>query len=310
MKVKYNGDTYTADFFDKLRIEYLKMILFLKRQKRRIKIMFTRQDLYLYLLITLFWSAFAVATFFLGGIYYANAETPYTIYNVLWELKSSYFSSVVLSLVISVYNRCHKYHDKIKVQHFIYTSTMDDFETILEEAVGKHLVYYRPLYCDACYRPTINYIKEKYKCGYVQVSMEMYVGLQRISDRLDKLGDQVGLGNVIFAGFSCVDEEMTLFQIDDAKKLVKKCMLQKCIDMNDFVALSRRLFFITNDIRTPWRRDFKNKMKILEVLNKYPENKMSERFYYNMFLNGCQLKFGEQKQDAIKVKPHKVVAVG
>ena len=55
---------------------------------------------------------------------------------------------------------------------------------------------------------------------------------------------------------------------------------------------------------------FKNKMKILEVLNKYPENKMSERFYYNMFLNGCQLKFGEQKQDAIKVKPHKVVAVG
>lgn len=310
MKVKYNGDTYTADFFDKLRIEYLKMLLILKRQKRRIKIMFTRQDLYLYLLITLFWSAFAVATFFLGGVYHANGEKTYTMYNVLWELKNSYFSSVVLSLVISVYNRSHKYHEKIRNQHFIYTLALDDFSALFDELIGDGSLHYIPFYCDKCYYKTVDFIRNKYKCGHIKLDMQTYVNLQRILERLNTLEEQVSTGNIIFGGFMSIDADMTLLHIKDAKYFANRCMLQKCIDIHDFLTLARDLSMTIDSIRTPWRRDMKTKIKILEVLDKNPENEISKDFYYNMLLNGCKLEYEEFETTPIKVKVKKLLPLG
>ena len=79
MKIKYSRYTFSVDFFDKLRIEYLKALLFLKRQKRRMAVMLTKQDLYLYILITLLWIGFAIFILFAilitcAGVSFASSD--------------------------------------------------------------------------------------------------------------------------------------------------------------------------------------------------------------------------------------------
>ncbi len=273
-------------------------------------VMLTKQDLYLYILITLLWIGFAIFILFMGKLYYSGPDQSYKVADVLWDIKSSYFSSVILALVISMYNRGYKYHERVKNQHYLYITTMWDFESIIDEAIGDGKGGCSAFYNDLCYNKAIEYISTKYKCGHIKLTMQMYVNLQRVLVHLNNLEKQVGEGNITFGGYYGVDAQDTFFHIKEATNLVNKCMLQQCIDMSDFRQLVYELKSIIDNIRTPWRRDWRIKRKILLTLDKYPENEISEHFYFNLYLNGCNLEYVEHQRGPFKVTPKKIEPVG
>ena len=139
MKVVFEKRKYDVSFCDWMSIQYTKTLLFGKRQTRRLRVVFSKQDVGLYLLITLFWLFFGIAIYF-GGQYCVATDTePYTIVNVVWDISEGWYSSVILAFAIGAFVRIGEYKKKIHAQHNTYVSTMDDFESIADEFIGKEI---------------------------------------------------------------------------------------------------------------------------------------------------------------------------
>ena len=133
MTIKYEDRKFNVSLRDYLFIQRMKASLSLKRQIRRLGILFCKQDILLYSVITLFWVFFGVGKYVVGQSYIATTDNPYTISHVLWELSEAWFSSVILSFIVGAYLRVGEYTRKIRNQHGVYVSTMEDFESIIEK---------------------------------------------------------------------------------------------------------------------------------------------------------------------------------
>lgn len=209
------------------------------------------------------------------------------------ELKNSYFSSVVLSLTISVYNRGHKYHEQLMNQRFLYLLSLWDFESLVDEVLAKKQFLSSAFFNDLCYQKSVKYINQKFKGGTIAIDARIYENLQCVFRRLEFVERQIGDGKIVFCGFNCISDQLTLLDIRDAINLVNKCLSERYIDIINFKNLMNKLMYIIDALRTPWRRDWKVNLKILETLDKYPENKICEHVYLYLFLHGNNLEYSE-----------------
>lgn len=281
MKITYRRRKYDVSIIDAFHIQKEKQILFIKRQKRRLKLLLCKQDLILYLLITLFWIAFGMIIY-LFGKYVMNAELQnYSVKNVLWDLAEPWFSSVILSFVIGAYNRISEHKRKINAQHYIYVSAMSDFQHLTDRFLGEERLHYHPLYSSKCLDDTIDYIKQNAEQSEFLLDKEMVVDLQIIIERLEKIEEEVGTGNIIF-----FHHQYILYSIEDAKRKIREILASRRISLEVIFELLREFLRILNGLRQPWRVDINRKIHILRRLNKNQNNEILDDFYYKMLLVG------------------------
>ena len=194
VKVTYKREKFTVCAVDKIKIEWIKMILLLKRIKRRIFLAIP-QNIVMYILLTLCWVIFGIVTYYVG----VQIKEPdsYTVIDVVWELKNSYFSSVILAIFIAGYSQNSEYKKKISVQHDFYVDSMRTFDCIFEPFVGNQIYYFMPFYNQMCLDNTLEYIKNC-KLDNTETLLENYrEALQEALGRLEKIDFERKNNNII-----------------------------------------------------------------------------------------------------------------
>lgn len=279
--MKFENRKYGVSFFDWVNIQYIKARLFWKRQVRRLGVIFCKEDIGLYFLITLFWMVFGVAIYFWGQYCVATESEPYTILNVAWDVSEGWFSSVILSFAIGAFVRIGEYKKKIHAQHHIYVSTMEDFEGLAEPYLGEEGKNFHPLYCDKCLTDTISHIKKSGRVLSTINDNESTLIVAIVMERLEKLAEEVKTNSLIFIG-----EPLTVTKIDNVRWKFTKYVIDDNITPQKICELLKMLVRILNDIRQPWRADIEYKIAILQRLNKNQKNRILDDFYYKMLLQG------------------------
>lgn len=108
--VKYQEEEFQVTLKNKIKIEKIKAFLLLKRIIRKGQILIP-DNLKMYVLLTMCWILYGAVVYFGGKIY--KPTTSYRICDVIWELKNSYFTSVILAIFIGGYNKIENYKEKI-----------------------------------------------------------------------------------------------------------------------------------------------------------------------------------------------------
>lgn len=278
MTVKFEGNKYQVSFCDMFEVHYQKLILFLKRQKRRLRLLVSREDIGQYFIITGLWIILGSAMLVLGRYLSADGETPYGIADVLWE----YFVSVIIVYAVGSVERIRSYRSKIKAQHNIYVTAMSDFEKLIESFVEDDQYHYHPLYCNKCLEDTIDYIAIRYP-KRVGMSDSRRLYLMLIRDRLDRVESEFMNNSIV----QCRRNDSWLYDsIDEARMLVNKMLMREILSIEEVGKLSRELKHIVDCMREPWRVDVSKKIRILKLLDKESDNEIKEDFYYKMLLYG------------------------
>ena len=218
MKVRYEGEKYQASLTDKLYIDFWKFILFLKRQKRRIKILLSKKDICFYIIITLIWIGFGTFTYIFGQGYKATEKHPYRIVDVIWELKNSYFTSVVLAFSVSVINKIRDYKKKIRVQHYFYVDAMHDFEKVLYHFIGSAIQHYHPLYCQKTLDVTVDFLEKK--DNILSEDEDIILSVDTILKRLDAIETAIKDDDIVIT-----NSYSTLCLIEEAREEINRLVL-------------------------------------------------------------------------------------
>lgn len=273
--VKYEKEKYKASLIDKIKIERIKFVLILKRMVRGVRRLIP-QNLLLYIWVTLFWILFGIITYHCGNIY--KAPCKYTIWDMIWELKNTYFTSVVLTLLITSYNQNKGYRDKLEKQHYFYTEILSGFDRLFESFIGEEIYHYMPFYNDKCLSATLDYIRNN---GLMKQLDEDSL-IESINDILKKI---VLLKHIENNG-GIIEKSNNNFMKDilEAEFMLKKIKAKPQSIIENLEDISGKLFYIIADMRRPWRWDIENNIKILQLLNK--ENDIESHFYYKMHLSG------------------------
>lgn len=281
MKVRFEGRRYDVSLTDWIVIQYYKIRLLWKRQLRRLRVVFCKQDIGLYMLITLLWGIFSIAIYFWGQYNVATENESYTIQNVVWDLSEGWFSSVILSFVMGAFVRIGEYRRKILAQHHTYVSTMDTFEGLTDIYLGQEAKLFHPLYCDKCLNDTVSYIKQNSKKIISPRDNDIVLILGMVSERLDNLVEGVKSND-----FISISVPLTVAEVDKVRWQFNQCILGDHINPDQMGELLISLHQILNGIRQPWRADIQYKIDTLQRLNKKETNKIKDDFYYKMLLYG------------------------
>lgn len=210
--------------------------------------------------------------------------------DVVWELKNSYFTSVILALFIGGYNQIVGYKQKIKVQHNFYVEAMSSFERFFYPVLGNDIFLYHIFYNDKCLDDTIKYIEdadvllEYSKPDYIDIIQDIFLELDKIDDarKEDRI---IGM-----------DRDNLRDYIENARKDLRKLNRDEQLDIEKIKIIAQHFFYIIAELRRPWRWDINNNLKIIKMINENPENEIENNFYYGMHLNGGKILFKGDKE--------------
>lgn len=270
--VKYKQEKYKVTLKNKFKITLIKYLLLIKRVVRRGRLLIPH-NLKMYILLTICWGIYGILIYFVGNIY----KDSYTIYDVIWDLKNSYFTSIILALFIGGYTQIENYKERMSVQHDFYTDALSCFNNLFFPILGDEISNYYIFYNDICLKKTLNYITNKKmmhlsKTELDNIADDLFIQLNKIEDAR-KNNRIIGM-----------HKERLRDYIDKAKKALKK--YNPKMSIKDIDDISYFLYCIIADIRRPWRWDIDNNIKILSYLNENPENGIEQNFYYRMHLIG------------------------
>ena len=289
--VSYKKVKYKVTLIDKLVIEKIKSILLIKRILRNSKRIFIDHNKHFFYLLLL-WVVFGFFTYLFGVKF---RDPSYSILDVAWELKNSFFSSFIITWFINIYNNEYNYRKKLWEQHEFYVDTMSCFEKIFEPFVGEHIYYYHAFYNSICYENTIDYIHNIEIDR--QCKRELIGKIKNILAQLKTINYEIKNNNIYKA-----DTHYLIYKIPDIiidlNELLNYLKLKKIIVDDVFTKISKitmDLFKITEELRIPWRQDIENNIIILQRLSPNTENEIERAHYYNLLLNGYSFNFNIQK---------------
>lgn len=274
--VKYKRTKYKTSFLDSIKINWINLLLLIKRIVRRARIIIPN-NLAMYALLTICWLLYGTLILFCGKVY--KAPNSYGICDAIWELKNSYFTSVVIAIFINAYNQITSYKEKIAAQHNFYSDALLCFDKLFYPFLGNTIFHYCPFYNNLCLDATLEHITN---CKKIYIDEDEFVDiLEDILIQLNKI-DDLRKNNRIIG----MHKDELKDNIDYARKILNKVTTTKIITIEDTKNISQHLFHIIADMRRPWRWDIDDDLKILRYLNKNPSNEIENNFYYNMLLNG------------------------
>lgn len=237
------------------------------------------KNLRMYILLSFCWSMYGIIVYYCGIVF--RKQLDYKISDVVWELKNSYFTSVILAIFISSYGQIEKYKDKLSVQHTFYTDMMWCFEKIFTPYIDAMVCYYCPFYNEKCLYGTLEYIEKNVKVDFFEYDNADEI-IEDIFLALNKV-EEAAKNNRIVGIYS---KENLEDLVEQTRKALKKCSKDRCMNLENLKDISRNLLYIVAELRRPWRWDVENNIKILKMLNENENNGIEKDFYYSMHLNG------------------------
>lgn len=283
--VKYKGQIYKVRLKDKLSIILIKVILCIKRNYRKIRSLIP-ENISLYLLLTFVWAIYALSNIIL----YKYMDNKKNIVDIILELKNSYFSSVILAFIMTSYNENYRHKEKLLQQHVFYVDTMDRFENLFTVFLGDEINQYMIFYTEQTLDDTFEYIEELYN-----QKLDNFLHSDKFKDSLKKLIKHLNEEKKlkIRQHYINIDNQKLESLFDSLTDLdgyldenVKDC--QFLLQQLHEIALA--MMEIINDLRVPWRKDIKNDIRILKILEKNNAKYITSDFYFNMILHGHSFK--------------------
>lgn len=295
MKVKFEKRSFSVGFIDKIFINIVKLFLFIKRQLRRLIMIFPKRSIVLLLIVVLFWCAFVAVVYFVGKKYYMPNEV-FSLKDVIWDIKNSFFTSFIITFVINTINEIQSYKKRVSYQYDLYIDSLHDFDNLFAVFIGNKIWHFMPFYCDKTLNDTLTYLKYKNFPNFN--SNTLNDNLSIISKRLDDikfLYQKKGL--LYYDGYFLVE------QIEEVQNKIEHIRNGRYYN-EDIVDMALNLLDIIDAIRIPWRKDVEYKIKILKILDNYEENEIKEHFYYSMLL--CGFDFNKPTERITKIRICKV----
>lgn len=281
LKIRYKRNIYRVSLCDKIEIEKIKIVLLVKRILRRLYMLIPK-NIVLYFVLTLCWVFWGIISYYLGKKY-IHPEC-YALQDVLWELKNSYFTSVVLALMIAGYTQNLEYKKKIVDQHDFYVDVLHKFNCLFRQFIADEMFNYFAFYNELCLENTLDYI-EKYTIEEGDFSTDEFkCDLKDILEQLEKIEQEEKSKNFIGS-----HEPDLIIDIDYTKDIIKRVLMQEVdfeLALNSIPSIASNLLDIVSAIRRPWRWDVENDIKILRILASYEQNNIKNDFYYGMHLYG------------------------
>ena len=243
--VKYKSQKYKVTLKNKIRINLIKILLFIKRMVRRGRVIIPK-NLRMYILLSFCWSMYGIIVYYCGIVF--RKQLDYKISDVVWELKNSYFTSVILAIFISSYGQIEKYKDKLSVQHTFYTDMMWCFEKIFTPYIDAMVCYYCPFYNEKCLYGTLEYIEKNVKVDFFEYDNADEI-IEDIFLALNKV-EEAAKNNRIVGIYS---KENLEDLVEQTRKALKKCSKDRCMNLENLKDISRNLLYIVAELRRPWR---------------------------------------------------------
>ena len=306
--VVMNGNSwgkYELSFLTYFKLQFIRLYLWFLRWGRRIK---RGLGYCKYTLVVIpLWIIYFIVIYYWGNAFEGN----YPIHQLLWDTKSSLFTSIVITAITSFTTEYSKKKGAFFQQHRIYTDTMEVFSRLYKDLLRllcsndkKEYVAYWPFYTDKL-RDTIP--NEFFPLHAPDVHSPEYSNVMRSFSEcrrtLDELSKNINTAMLAECNIQAVNEkisrcnsslsflERTLFSHPVSKRTVN-CLSGCAWDFYKLIEL----------LRYPWRRDLRLKLISLDLI--YAEDKkIAETFYNSAFLNKIDYKFYENLAD----DTHKII---
>lgn len=274
MKVKRRTSIYKVGIIDYLKINFYLFILFLKRNKRRLKILlrFFKNILFAVFLLIIY----LLIIYLIGN----KVWQDYTLFNCLWESKELIFSSTIVAIFIPYYEYMKKRNKLLNQQFTDYSRLYLDATYIMRELtefiIGKSNSLYENLLWDNennydyCSRVLDANYKGKIIYSHTSVS-DLIKHKKYLIDDLNIIIE--GIRKKAYIGYEQINYCSNGF-FEDITTQVDKIinLLDKNTTKNDLVyeikKLNDLLYQTLADMRSPWRWDRKIDKKIDLIIAK------------------------------------------
>ncbi len=277
-KIKYKRIKYKVGIKDKISITMIKIIICIKRNLRRIK-MLIPENIWLYLILTITWVLFGIINYY----FYLAYNYQKSILDIVVELKNSYFTTVIIAIVLNVYNSNFNHRKKLINQHEFYVDTMRIFENIFDGLIGNDKYHYLVFYNNLCLTDTINYIKRKTKKDIENwlSSTEYKNNIEELIEYIPKIKDYLKID------INLANEEA--YYINNLENELKELKNYACTADNYLKKINIITYYmikLIDILREPWRKDLKYDLKILQIIEKNNADIIKNDFYYSMLIYG------------------------
>lgn len=284
-KIVMNGNlwgTYELRFITYLILLLIRLYLWILRWFRRIK----RGVGYCkYALVVIpFWAIYAVFAYYWG----AQRDETYSLVDILWDMKSSFFSSVILASLTAFITQYGKNKYSYLEQHRIYINIMGDCSQLYTDLLNllcddssKDYIPFWPFYTVEL-RDTVH--KQFARTRGVDKSSAEYrhvvASISELRRSLEEL--ERSQYNGVLAECSRVKASDLI-----ANSLNGLSRLERQLDSdvaysywnNLLSSLSDSFYELIELLRLPWRRDLKLKLASLNLI--YREDKRIAATFYN-----------------------------
>lgn len=267
----------------KIKIEAIKMKLILIRQKRRVgKALSFCSSTWIVLLL---WLVFGIIVWPWGE--YRKVYS--SVFDFLWDIKFTFFSTVIVAIVIALITGINREKGIYTHQHKVYVSLMYYSSELLKELAffvtnrkDRLYVPFWPLYTSDMISDYENFIKCQSGKGpnlYAPIKIQCL----KFINSIDCFLIEINSGNIRFDNKELIEKMIRIKNlVDDVIKTTEKVdeplhvmelelveiqRIVKRVEVNA-IDLSKELYSIIEMIRYPWRRDIKYKKEILELIGR------------------------------------------
>lgn len=287
---------YEISFWSYIGIQLIRLYLCMLRWFRRIKrgIGYCKYAL----AVIPLWGIYVVVVYFWGS--FKPEGCP--IGQILWDMKTGFFTSVVLAGATSFITQRSKNKHAFLEQHRVYVSIMrkcsrlyKDLSKLLCDDSSKEHVPFWPFYtvemCRATHKQFAYWRDYDMDCAEYKHVVRSIAELKRA---LEELGQSIYIGSLS----ECNSYELSGI-IDDCNSNVVR--LERCLEVGEspthkdsFVwGITISLYKLIDCLRFPWRRDLKWKLKVLRMIYKQDAT-IAGTFYDRAFLDVVDYDWYEQ----------------
>lgn len=294
--------TYDLSFTTYLRLLFIRWYLWGVRWLRRINrgVKYCKYAL----LVVPFWAIYAAFVFWWG----TQRDGSYPFSEILWDMKSSLFSSVILAAITAFITQYSKNKYSYLEQHRVYLSIMHDssvlykdFLTLLCGDLSKEYVPFWPFYT----KELVDTVRKQFeKTQKIDKESEAYrhvvasiANLRRSLEYLERYQFRGTLAecSVVKANTLIAECQNSLTNLErqlDSDKQYKY--------WGNILSSSSKVFYeLIELLRLPWRRDLKLRIASLKMI--YQEDESIANVFYNAaFLEVIDYSFYENLDEYIE----------
>lgn len=284
MRIKYKRQKYKVGLKDYICISALQWKLRINRILRLCRRVYESSKSVL--IVFPFWVLFILISYLWG----TSIGEVKNISELLWDFKTSIFTSIFLVFFLGVYNGQKMHTDKLEKQAYMYVSFMRDSEDVIKKLYSDCFAgQYEE---DWCFYTNSRYLR---LCNEIENNIEIHKN-KRNSHKciviylevLKEFKDYVKNNGIVSWNAERFRKDNNEFILHEIENLYEKIKRLDCWDngickKDMLLSITRDMYWLIDMCRIPWRRDYIIDQIIRLRIYKNDERIMGE-YYLKMFL--------------------------